>query len=71
MLVRRSPGSLAFLEARIALFGAGAILGMVGIWAEQGWLINVAIGVLLVGFALRFAKRSRPTEVDETEDDEP
>ena len=43
---------------------------MVGIWAEQGWLVNLAIGVLLVGFALRFAKRSRPTEVDETEDEE-
>ena len=57
MFIRRTRPSMAHLEARIALFGAGAILAMVGIWSGQGWLINVAIGVLLIGFALRFLRR--------------
>jgi hypothetical protein len=54
MSISRTPPSPAHLEWRIRLFGAGAILALVGIWSEQRWLINVAIGVLLIGFAMRF-----------------
>ena len=55
MFIRRTQPTMRHLEARIALFGAGAILAMVGIWAQQGWLINVAIAVLLIGFMLFIA----------------
>lgn len=34
--------------------GAGAIVALIGIWAEANWLVNVAIGFLFVGFVLRF-----------------
>jgi hypothetical protein len=64
MLVSRSRArSARHLEWRIRIFGVGAILAMVGIWSELGWLINVAIGVLLMGFALRFL----PDRRDETD----
>ena len=73
MFMRRTQPSLQHLEARIALFGAGAILAMVGIWAEQAWLINIAIAVLLIGFALRFAsgRREEPPSDDDSEDVDP
>ncbi len=34
--------------------GAGAILALAGIYHDSAALLNAAIGVLLVGFALRF-----------------
>lgn len=52
------------LEWRVRLFGAGAILALVGMASGVEWLVNVAIGVLLVGFALRFV----PERGDEEED---
>jgi hypothetical protein len=67
MFLRRTQPTLAHLEWRIRLFGAGAILAMVGIVTEQGWLINVAIGVLLIGFALRFVGR-RPGDSADPDD---
>jgi hypothetical protein len=70
MFMRRSRPSMAYLEARVALFGAGAILAMVGIWAQQGWLVNVAIGVLLVGFALRFLRWRQEPPSDEDHPDQ-
>lgn len=42
------------LEWRIRLFGAGAILGLVGMWGDQPWLVNVGIAVLAAGVLLRF-----------------
>ena len=42
------------LEWRVRIFGASAILALVGMWAQWRWLINVAIAVLLLGFLLRF-----------------
>jgi hypothetical protein len=49
----RGPGP--YLEWRVRLLGAGAILALAGIWADVGWLVNVAIAFLFVGFLLRFA----------------
>lgn len=49
----RGPGP--FLEWRVRLLGAGAILALAGIWSDVGWLVNVAIVFLFVGFLLRFA----------------
>jgi hypothetical protein len=65
MLIRRTQPMLAHLEWRIRLFGAGAILAIVGIWFEQDWLVNLAIGVLLVGFGLRFLGRREHTASDD------
>jgi hypothetical protein len=70
MFVTRS-GKLSrrHLEWRVRVFGMGAILALAGMWAEQPWLINVAIGVLGVGTLLRlFARRGISRE--ETEEDE-
>jgi hypothetical protein len=44
----------------------GAILALAGMWAEQPWLINVAIGVLGVGILLRlFARRGTSREEED------
>ena len=59
--MRRNP-SLRHLEWRIRLFGAGAILAVVGMATGQRWMVNVAIAVLLVGLILRFAGRDEPRE---------
>lgn len=49
---RSSSGRL--LGLRVALFGAGGILAVIGMGLRIRWLVNVAIGVLFVGFILRF-----------------
>lgn len=56
MFIRRGgDGRGPALEWRVRLLGAGAILGIAGMWAEQPWMVNLAIAVLIVGFLLRFA----------------
>ena len=59
IFARRGGEASPHLEWRIRLFGVGAILAMVGIWAEQRWLVNGALVVLVLGFALRFPKPAR------------
>ena len=54
MIDRRRDRPVRHLEVRVALFGAGAILALVGMATEQSWLINVAIAVLIVGVVVRF-----------------
>lgn len=55
MFVSRRRGShAAHLEWRIRIFGVGAILGIAGMIAEMRWMIWIALGVLMVGFLLRF-----------------
>lgn len=51
---RRKRGPGANLAWRVRLLGLGAVLAMVGISTEREWLINVALGVLILGFGLRF-----------------
>ena len=62
---RDARGEDRFLKAKIALFSLGAAVALIGIAADTRWLINVAIGILLVGFALRFLK---PPPSDESDD---
>ena len=50
------------LEWRIRIFGVGAILAVVGIWSNQAWLVNLAIGVLAVGLVLRLLNCGDPPE---------
>ena len=40
IFVGRSRRATEHLEWPIRLFGAGAILALVGMWAQQGWMIN-------------------------------
>lgn len=55
MKVDRDPNRpVRHLEWRVRILGVGAALGLAGMFLDVGWLVNVAIGVLLVGFALRF-----------------
>lgn len=42
------------LAWRVRLMGVGAVLGLAGIYLDSTWMLNAAIGVLVVGFALRF-----------------
>lgn len=55
MFHRRSGGSAPrHLIWRVRLLGLGAVLALLGIGTRLDWVINVAIGVLIVGFGLRF-----------------
>jgi hypothetical protein len=40
-------------------------------WSGQRWLINIAIGVLLLGLALRFLPERRGDDSSEAEEDQP
>ncbi|MFG1691023.1 hypothetical protein ACGF5M_02505 [Gemmatimonadota bacterium] len=54
LLTRSRKRSLKHLEWRVRLFGAGALLALVGIAVQLPWLIYTAIVVLVAGMALRF-----------------
>lgn len=56
MLLRRAryPGRDRFLVWKLASFVLGSVLGLIGMWREDGRLVNTAIAVVLVGFLLRF-----------------
>jgi uncharacterized membrane protein len=62
----RSRGPVRHLEWRIRLFGVGAILAVVGMAAEQPWLINLAIVVLVIGVLLRFLPEQRRAGDEDT-----
>lgn len=75
----RRGGSAHFLEWRIRLFGVAAILAVFGIGAEQGWMVNLAIGVLAVAMVLGWIAKRRADEArwaeeaegDDDDHDEP
>lgn len=55
MKVDRDPGRpIRHLEWRVRLLGVGAVLGLAGMYFDSGWMVNAAIGVLLISFVLRF-----------------
>ena len=62
---RRRGRPVRHLAWRVRLMGVGAVLGLAGIYFDASWMLNAAIGVLLVGFALRFL----PAHDDEGIDD--
>jgi hypothetical protein len=68
-VTRSSKPSRSHLEWRVRLFGMGAIMAVVGMGAEQPWLIDVAIALLVVGFLLRML--ARRGILCEEEEDEP
>jgi hypothetical protein len=57
---RRGPDR--WLNVKVAIFCLGAGIALVGIASGKNWVVNLAIGVLAVGFLLRFLPGSRPPE---------
>ncbi len=55
----RAHREVRHLGLRVALFVIGAGVGFAGMWADLGWLVDVAIVVLMIGFALRFLPHDR------------
>ena len=54
---REKRGPDRFLNLKIAIFCIGAAIAAAGIITSRIWLIHVAIGVLIIGLALRFFDR--------------
>ncbi|CAN5761238.1 hypothetical protein BH23GEM9_BH23GEM9_36660 [soil metagenome] len=52
---RRGPDTM--LGHRMLVFVLGAVVGAAGIATDRQWLIYVAIGILVIGLALRFLAR--------------
>ncbi len=51
---------------RVRLLGVAAVLAIAGMMLENPWMVNGAIGVLLLTFALRFIGRAEdPDDVEE------
>jgi hypothetical protein len=67
---RRGPDP--YLPFKQLIFAIGAFLAMIGIAIDRPWLVNIAIGVLLLGIVLRFAgiRRGRAKDPDPEEDEE-
>lgn len=51
---RRRSGSDRFLPVKRATLIVGGVLGLVGMRVHSSLLVSAAIGVVLVGFLLRF-----------------
>ncbi len=56
---REQRGTDRFLNLKVAIFCVGAGTALAGILANRNWIINVAIGILLIGVVLRFLGRDR------------
>lgn len=56
---RKKRGPDPYLAAKIALFVLGAAVAFVGMAIDKQWVISVAIGILFVGFLLRFLPKDR------------
>ena len=54
LLLDRSRRERRYLEWKVRLFVAGAVLGVAGMALEDGWLVGGGIAVLLAGVLLRF-----------------
>lgn len=60
VFIDRRPGRpVRHLEWRIRLMGAGALLSLIGIYYQAGWVIWVAIAILIAGFMMRFLPEER------------
>jgi hypothetical protein len=65
---RRPPSAAAsrWLYPKFFLFVAGAATGLLGIALHIDWLVNVAIGLLAIGFILKLVA-SRQADRDDVE----
>ncbi|MBI4342220.1 MAG: hypothetical protein HY599_02500 [Candidatus Omnitrophica bacterium] len=62
---RRRSGPDRFLVVKLATLIVGGVLGLVGMRAGNSWLVGIAIGVVLVGFLLRFLPQREHSESSE------
>ena len=51
-----------------SLLGPVDVLAAAGMASEREWLVNLALGVLIVGFGLRFVGRTRESEPEDEGD---
>lgn len=54
---REKRGPDPYLDWKIGLFMVGGAAGVTGMALEKSWLVGVAIGLLAIGFVLRFLPR--------------
>jgi hypothetical protein len=66
---RRRTGPDRFLYAKTAAFFLGAGLFFGGVVTGRDWAVLAAVGVLIVGLALRFADRKEPDGAGDEEAD--
>lgn len=67
MFHRRSGGTTELLEWRVRLFGAGAIIAVVGMYHEASWMVWIAVAVLAAGLVVRHLPGARG-EGEESDD---
>lgn len=51
-----------WLEVKLLLFAAGALMAFVGMATRRSWLVWLAFVPLAIAFLLRFARRGRGDE---------
>ncbi|MGD2044715.1 MAG: hypothetical protein PVJ80_05260 [Gemmatimonadota bacterium] len=68
MLLDRDRKAGQYLEWKVRIFSVAAVLALVGIYLESGWMTIAAIGLLLVGLLLRFLPGATGSPEDDTED---
>ena len=61
-LSRRRRGRDRFVRIKLACLVAGGVLGLVGMQRDSVVLIDIAITVVLAGFALRFVPDRAPDD---------
>ncbi len=66
----RSRRAGRYLEWKVRIFAAGAILALGGMYLNQRWLVGVAILVLAAGMALRFLPAGGEPEEESEEESE-
>lgn len=54
MLLDRGRKAGRYLEWKVRIFSVAAVLALVGIYLESGWMTAAAIAMLVVGMLLRF-----------------
>ena len=70
LLADRDPDrEVRHLRWRVRLFGAGAVVGLVGIYLDASWVVWAAVAILVLGFGLRFLPEKPEKEDPEKEDD--
>jgi hypothetical protein len=62
---RERKGPDHWVNAKIAIFCAGACVALIGMALDRRWVVNVAVGILLVGVVLRFVKPASSREDEE------
>lgn len=66
MFFDRRKRSTAHLDVRVVLFSLGAVLALVGMAWSRRWLVWIAVGILILGYAARFLDRGGDGDADAT-----